>query len=85
MFTDRFDPELFEILETECFIVRYDVEQERIRAYLTDFYYAEPEIIRTNDELLAFVREIVKTAYDGIEECIPDEYLKYMSATVNAE
>ena len=70
--------DLFIILEKECTEVMIDKELNRIRAYITVWEYENPYIIRTNEDLLRTVREIIAVTYDGIEDFIPTEYHEFI-------
>lgn len=77
--TTTYNAELLEYLHWEVFTTIHDKDTDTIRVYVTDWEYEIPEIIHNNDELLRIFREIVEAAYDGIEDCIPSEYSKYLA------
>lgn len=78
MTTTPLNPELLEYLHWEVFTI-LPGDNGTVRVYLTEWEYAEPEIVHNNDELLSLFRETVKATYDGMEDCIPAEYAKYLA------
>lgn len=76
--TNTLNPELLEYLHWEVFTI-LPGENGAVRVYLTEWEYAEPEIIHNNDELLTLFRETVRAAYADMEDCIPAEYSKYLA------
>lgn len=73
--------ELFEILcmeNCECYLHQFDGKLT-LYVYTTAWEYEEPETIESNDSLLQFVRDLVSSSYSGIEDCIPEEYRKFLN------
>lgn len=73
--------ELFEILCKEgcdCFLNQSD-DETKLYVYTTTWEYEEPTIIKSNDSLLQFVRDLVASSYSGIEDCIPEEYREFLN------
>lgn len=70
--------DLYCILVKECAEVIVDTEMKRIRAYTSTWDYEIPYTIKTNEELLHAVREILTATYDGMEDFAPAEYIEYI-------
>lgn len=73
------DVNLFCILCKEGCDCTLEEERGIMRIYTTAWEYEEPITVKSNEDLLCTVKDLILSSYSGIEEYIPEEYAEIIN------